>query len=231
MGCRRQGVSGSKPTANTLADPKSLSDRDLLAALLGGWYCRRKKRSSSDQELAAELLEEHGSLLALMKTRGGLIGVEEREVLFPVAAAFEVACRIAKARIPERQLLNRPARVARYLALRYGLPDQEMMGALFLDVRHRLISEGEIFRGTLAGAMVEPRTILKKALLCSAAAIVLFHAHPSGDPTPSREDVQFTKRMVRSGRLLGIRVLDHLILGVCDRWVSLAHLGFIDSDP
>lgn len=231
MGCRGQGVSGSKPVASTLADPQSLSDRDLLAALLGGGECRGKKRSAPDRDLAAELLEEHGSLLALMKTRGGLAGVEDREVLFPVAAAFEVACRLAKARIPERQLLNRPAAVARYLALRYGLPDQEMMGALFLDVRNRLVSEGEIFRGTLAGAMVEPRTILKKALLCSAAGVVLFHSHPSNDPTPSQEDVLFTERMIKAGKLLGIRVLDHLILGVHDRWVSLAHLGFIDSYP
>ena len=229
MGCRGQGVSGSKPVARTLADPQSLSDQELLAALLAGRNCQRS--TPPDRDLAGDLLEQYGDLLGLAKTRGGFIPSQDREALLPLAMAFEVACRLAKAKIPPRKLMDRPDAVAGYLTLRYGLPDQESMGALFLDVRNRLIAEGEIFRGTLAGAEVEPRTILRKALLCSAAGIVIFHQHPSGDPTPSREDVLFTERMVEAGKLLGIRIIDHLVLGSRGRWVSLARLGFIDPGP
>ena len=74
------------------------------------------------------------------------------------------------------------------------LQDQETMGALFLDVRNRLIGESDIFRGTMKRAAVEPRAILKEALLSSASSIILFHTHPSGDPSPSSEDLTFTRR-------------------------------------
>ena len=224
MGC---GMSGSESIAET--DPRTLTDQDLLAILLDRGSCRSKQKASH-LALAKELLEQHGSLLGLAKTQGEFLHGDNRRALFPVAAAFEVACRLAKARVPERKLLDRSATVAKYLALRYSVPDQEMMGALFLDVRNRLITEGEIFRGTLAGAMVEPRTILKKALLCSASAVILFHSHSSNDPTPSQEDVLFTERMIQAGKLLGVRILDHLILGVHDRWASLRRLGFISEE-
>jgi DNA repair protein RadC len=115
--------------------------------------------------------------------------------------------------------------VARYLCLRYGRSDQEIMGALFLDSRHRLISESELFRGTLARASVEPRPVLKEGLLRGAAALLLFHTHPSGDPTPSAEDLAFTRRMAEAGEVIGIRLLDHLILGSASRWISLRQRG------
>ncbi len=142
-----------------------------------------------------------------------------------IIAAFEIGRRVARERIPRRDLLDRPDAVASYLSLRYAQGDQESMGALFLDVRNRLIGESEVFRGTLSRAAVEPRGIFKEALLQSASGFVLFHTHPSGDPSPSPEDLCFTRRMAEAGEMIGVKLLDHIILGSAGRWVSLGRRG------
>ena len=90
---------------------------------------------------------------------------------------------------------------------------QEQVGALFLSARNRLIRhDPEIYRGTLDRAVIEPREILKRALLCDAAGIIVYHNHPSGDPTPSREDREFTRRLAAAAEALGVRLLDHLVV-------------------
>lgn len=90
---------------------------------------------------------------------------------------------------------------------------QEVMGALYLDSRNRAIAHTIAFVGTLTRASVEPRQLLATGLLVNAAGLILFHNHPSGDPSPSAEDLAFTKRMAKAGEHVGIRLLDHLILG------------------
>jgi DNA repair protein RadC len=121
--------------------------------------------------------------------------------------------------------MTHAAAVARYLTLRFGVPDQEIMGAIFLDARNRLIGESEFFRGTLQRAAVEPRALLKEALLRGASAFAVFHTHPSGDPSPSVEDLTFTRRLAEAAEAVGIRLADHLILGQGGRWVSLRERG------
>ena len=121
----------------------------------------------------------------------------------------------------EREALSRPSEIARYLHLRYQTRDQEVMGALFLDVRNRVLGDCEIFRGTHDRAAVAPREILKECLLRGAAGVILFHTHPSGDPTPSPDDNAFTLRMAEAARAVGIRLLDHLVLAGSGRWVSI----------
>ncbi len=98
-------------------------------------------------------------------------------------------------------------------------------GRLYLDTRNRLIADVDIYRGTLDRMAVEPRGILKQALARGANSFILYHTHPSGDPSPSDADLRFTYRMQRSGALLGIRLEDHLILGYGGRWVSLRRYG------
>jgi len=120
----------------------------------------------------------------------------------------------------ERVLLNCPEAVAHYLTARHGRVDQEIMGALFLDLRNRLIADKDVFRGTQGRVAVEPRAILREALALGAMSIVLWHTHPSGDPTPSIEDFSFTRRLARAGEIVGVRLADHLILGG-HRWISL----------
>ncbi|MDX1503779.1 MAG: DNA repair protein RadC [Thermoanaerobaculia bacterium] len=200
----------------------SLSDAELLAILL-----RTGRPGVSALDLARQLLDGRGGPAGLLGAcpralrRAGLGPAKIAAVL----AAVELGRRLARARLPDRRPLTDPAAVASYLSLRYLLRDQEVMGALFLDTRNRLIGESEIFRGTLNRAAVEPRPLLKQSLLHDAAGLILFHTHPSGDPAPSAEDLAFTRRMAEAGQVVGVRLMDHLVLGTGGRWVSLRQRG------
>jgi len=101
---------------------------------------------------------------------------------------------------------------------------QEVFGILILNAKHKIVAVHEISRGTLNASMVHPREVFKPAVLHNAAAIICFHNHPSGDPEPSREDIEITNRIKNSGELLGILVHDHIIIGD-DRYVSLKERG------
>lgn len=105
-----------------------------------------------------------------------------------------------------------PTVVAHRLMAAYGHRVQETFGGIYLDARHRMISEREIFVGTLTSATVSPREVFRYALGDHAAAVILFHNHPSGDPSPSPQDLAFTSRLVGIGQALGVDVLDHLIV-------------------
>lgn len=196
----------------------ALSDAELLAVLL-----RTGRPGASVLSMAVELLRENGGLAGLAETpprsllRRGLGAAKLASVL----AALEVGRRLARARLPERDPMAHPADVVSYLAMRYRPRDQEVMGALFLDGKNRLLGERELFRGTMNRAAVEPREILKEGLLRGAASIIVFHTHPSGDPAPSAEDLLFTRRMAEAGEAVGIVLMEHLILGAGGRWVSL----------
>lgn len=200
----------------------ALSAAELIAVLL-----RTGRKGVSAIQMATELLHETGGIAGLVSLTPQTL---RRKGLGPakcatLLAALEIASRLTREQLGERNLLNRPAEVARYLALRYWARDQEVMGALFLDVRSRLLGEKEIFRGTLDRAVVEPREILKEGLLRGAAGVIVFHTHPSGDPSPSPEDLVFTGRMRDAGEIVGVRLLDHLVLGSGGRWVSLKQRG------
>ncbi|MCP3957428.1 MAG: JAB domain-containing protein [bacterium] len=198
-----------------------LSDAELLGLVLRGGA------APEATELAQGLLTKVGGLAGLLRSHQSDlalpgVGPARRAAIL---ASVELARRIARARMPRRDLLDQPEVVARYLGMRYAQQDQEVMGALYLDVRNRLIAESDIYRGTLSRAAVEPRVILKEGLLRSASGFILFHTHPSGDPTPSAEDLAFTRRLAEAGDLLGVRLIDHLILGSAGRWVSLGRRG------
>lgn len=201
---------------------RTLSEDELLAVLL-----RTGTRGVSAQQLAAQLLTRHGGLAGLRHAslesllRPGVGPAKAASIL----AARELAVRIARSELPERSALHRPERAARYLTMRYAALDQEVMGALYLDTRSRLIAEREVYRGTLSRASVEPRGLLRPALLLGASSMLLFHTHPSGDPSPSAEDFAFTRRMVEAANVVGVHLLDHLVLGEPNRWVSLRNEG------
>jgi DNA repair protein RadC len=195
----------------------SLSDSELLAVLL-----RTGRAGVSALQMAMDVLRENGGLTGLLTAtphslrRSGLGPAKAASLL----AAIEVGRRLAREQL-DSDPLSRPVDVARYLALRYQTSDQEVMGALFLDARNRLLGEREMFRGTLSRISVEPREILRECLQRGAVAIYLFHTHPSGDPSPSAEDLLFTRRMAEAAEIVGVRLTDHIVLGHRGRWVSL----------
>ena len=202
----------------------AMSDAELLAVLLYS-SCR----GQSAQRLADELLQDLGGLAGLGEVDEQLLG---RQGVGNVRAAIllaarELAARLGRTQLVDRKILDHPAVVANYVALRFGCADQEVMGVFFLDVRHQLIADRELFRGTLSRIQVEPRQVFRAALHYRASSIVLFHTHTSGDPTPSADDLAFTQRIEEAGRLVGIRLVDHLIVAGLGRWVSMARRGQI----
>jgi len=203
---------------------EALSDPEVLALVLG-----HGSRNVCSLELAREILQETAGLPGLVGIRAEALqrhGLGEAKAA-SVLAALELARRLARAEVPEREPMTKPAEVARYLALRYGRRNQEVMGALFLDTRRRLVGEAELFRGCLTRASVEPRQILALGLDRAAESLVLFHTHPSGDPSPTIEDVRFTRRMAEACGIVGLRLVDHIILGGARHWVSLQARGLV----
>ena len=202
----------------------SLSDSELLAVLLSNGH-----RGARVKKLAQELLGDYGGLSGLAGAKGsyqlrrGMSNGRGTVLL----VAFEIALRLTRSKVPRRDPLNYPEAVAAYLSLRYSQHGQEVMGALYLDIHNRLIAETELFRGALYRMTVEPRAVLKEGLFRSAAGFVVFHTHPSGDLSPSKEDLAFTYQLAEAGELLGLKLLDHLILGSGGRWVSLKRNGFL----
>lgn len=223
VGLIRELPEGERPRERLLKQgSEALSDAELVAVLL-----RTGVKGVSVMQMATELIQETGGLSGLVALTQQAL---RRKGLGPAKAAtllatLEIASRIAREPLRERKPLTRPAEVAHYLALRYWSRDQEVMGALFLDSRSKLLGEKELFRGTLDRAIAEPREILKEGLLRGAAGVIVFHTHPSGDPAPSPEDLAFTRRMREAGELVGVRLLDHFILGSAGRWVSLKQRG------
>ena len=196
----------------------ALSDAELVAVLL-----RTGSVGRSASQMAMELLQDVEGLPgllglgALSLRRHGLGPAKVATLL----AAIELGRRLARDELPRRSPLARPSDIVRYVALRYHRRDQEVMGALFVDARNRLLGDCEVFRGTLHRAAVEPREVLKECLLRGAAGVVLFHTHPSGDPSPSADDLLFTRRMEAAADVVGVRLVDHLVVGGAGRWRSL----------
>ncbi len=215
----RELPAGERPRERLLEHGgRTLSDSELLAVLL-----RTGKVGVSAIQLAMDLLLQNGGLGGLLTAtphslRRTGIGPAKSAALL---AAVEIGRRLAGEQLMDREPLSRPRDVARYLALRYHTSDQEVMGALFLDARSHLLGERELFRGTMSRISVEPREILRECLQRGAVSIYLFHTHPSGDPSPSAEDILFTRRMEEAAEIVGLRLADHVVLGSQGRWASL----------
>ena len=197
-----------------------MSDPELLAILL-----RCGPRGPAPSEAAESLIQDAGGLAPLLAAdqqdlRGMAVSEPRATVLLAIA---ELCHRWSRERI-RRHPLTQPSAVADYLWRRYHRPDQEVIGALFLDPEKRLIAEQETFRGSLADAVVEPRPILREALRHRAVGVLVFHTHPSGNATPSEKDWRFTERLASAGELVGIRLVDHLVVAGPGRWVSMIRL-------
>lgn len=188
----------------------ALSDAELVALLL-----RTGSRRADALTAARALLAGEGGLRALLaRTPGELQGHDGvgPAKAASVLAALEIGRRVATRRLGPGRGIRGPADVFRHFHARLRDASRERFLALLLDGRHRVIGEAEISRGTLTASLVHPREVFRPALRAGAAALIVVHNHPSGDPTPSLEDRRVTERLRRAGELLGIPLLDHVVV-------------------
>ncbi len=204
--------------------PEALADAELLAIQLGSGT-----RGKSAVDLAREVLAAYGSLAEVAgrdaTELAQVTGVGPAKAA-RLVAAFELTRRL-RARTPgARLVLSGPAEVyAAFGPLMEDLP-REVFRVALLDAQNGLLRDRVISQGTLSASLVHPREVFKPAILESAASVILLHNHPSGDPTPSREDIRLTRQLVECARLLDLRIHDHLVIGH-GRFVSLAEWGII----
>lgn len=135
-----------------------------------------------------------------------------------------MANQLARRRFARGRVLSSPSDASRFLVSRYAGLEYEMFAAVFLDNRHRVLAFEELFRGTMNGASVYPREVVRHALSVNAAAVLFAHNHPSGDPEPSDADVTITRRLKESLALIEVRLLDHVVIGF-EGVVSMAERG------
>lgn len=191
-----------------------LTDIELLAVLL-----RTGTKGMSALELARSILTSqsgedsllniHNLTLKKLKKIKGIGNVKAIQIL----CLSELAKRLAKASAKDGVVFELPATIADYYMEEMRHQKQENMKLLMLDTKSRLIGEKNISKGTVNAALVTPRELFIEALECGAVYIILLHNHPSGDPTPSKNDLLLTQRVKESGELIGIHLLDHIVIG------------------
>ena len=210
--------------------PDALAHAELIAILL-----RTGLKGANAVEVGKQLLDRFGhSLQALARASvddlRAVKGVG-RDKAVTLVAAFALARALAKDLQRESPVLDHPEAIVRLLREENQVRNVETFQVLLLNTRRRLIRVEEISQGTLDTILVHPREVFRSAIAANAAAIVLAHNHPSGDPTPSEADIKVTRDLIRAGQLLKIEVLDHVIIGraTADRpkdYASLRELGY-----
>jgi DNA repair protein RadC len=231
MSCSRPAVTTSIPDRPRerldALGPTALSDVELIALLL-----RTGDRGRDVMAVATSLLEHRGGLQGLSRASSRELsscnGIGPAKSA-SVRAALEIGRRLAGRRLRAGALIGSPADVYRHFHPSLRDERQERFFVILLDARHRVLRSEAISQGTLTASLVHPREVFRPALYEAAAALVLVHNHPSGDPTPSREDREVTSRLAKAGEILGVRVLDHVVVaerGFC----SLRDEGILEPD-
>jgi DNA repair protein RadC len=187
----------------TTYPPESLADADLLTALLAVAKIRHPR------EKAKALLSQFGSFAEALGAANGM----QEEASPYLATVRAAALRMLQGKIKDRPTLSSWSAVLDYLRAAMAFEQREQFRILFLDKRNHLIADEVQQTGTIDHTPVYPREVVKRALELNATAIVLCHNHPSGDPTPSRADIQMTEQIAQCCGALGIAVHDHVIIG------------------
>jgi DNA repair protein RadC len=213
--------------------PDSLSHAELVAILL-----RTGLKGTNVVEIGQRLIKRYGSLHALARATWKELAMEKGigpDKAGTLVAAFTLARRLVKEELGESPMLETPDAVANLMREQTRLLAAEVFQVLLLNVRRRLVGEPvKVSDGTLDTILVHPREVFRSAIVANAAAVVLVHNHPSGDPTPSEADIKVTRDLIRAGQLLKIEVLDHVIIGRATQerpkdFVSLRELGYFYS--
>ncbi len=191
-----------------------LTNTELLAVLL-----RTGTKGMNSLELARTVLQTkagadnllniHQLTLQKLKKIKGIGTVKAVQIL----CLSELAKRLAKSTAQEGLVFNLPSSIADYYMEELRHQKQEQTKLLMLNTKMKLIGESDISKGTVNASLVSPRELFIEALECNAVSIILLHNHPSGDPTPSKSDILLTKRVQEAGKLIGIELLDHIIIG------------------
>jgi DNA repair protein RadC len=216
---------GERPREKLLSrGAAALSDAELLAIFL-----RTGVAGKSAVDLARELLGRFGTLRALLQADVDSFcaakGLGTAKYV-QLQAVLEIARRHLAESLPSRDALRDPAAVRQYLRARLRDRDREVFAALMLDAQHRVLACEELAHGTIDGASVYPREVVKSALRHGAAAIIFAHNHPSGIAEPSAADRVLTERLRTALQLVDIRVLDHFVVGDGEP-VSFAERGWL----
>ncbi|MEW9625868.1 RadC family protein [Rhodanobacter geophilus] len=220
----RDWPEGERPREKLLVRGSgALSDAELLAVLLGSGV-----RGKDAIALGRELLTGAGSLGALLSRPDQVVhaiglGPAKRA---RIAAALELARRSLAEQLREQPALRNPRDSGNYLSARLRHLPYEVFGCLYLDNRHRVLAFEELFRGTVDGASVHPREVVRACLQHNACAVIFAHNHPSGVAEPSAADRAITRELREALQLVGVRVLDHLVIGQGEP-VSMAARGLI----
>lgn len=204
-----------------------LSDAELIAVLI-----RNGSHHKNSVTLASEILDLHPVHKGLMGLHylssqeltkiDGIGKVKAAQLL----CAAEISNRMTRQRKPEGERFDSPGTVAGFFMEEMRTKETEHTLVVFLDNRCRLIRYELLFVGSVSASLANPREILKKALQYDASCFIVLHNHPSGDPTPSTADIKLSEQLKTAGELIGIRLLDHIILGDC-QYVSLRERGHI----
>jgi DNA repair protein RadC len=203
---------------------ESLSQAELLAILL-----RTGAQSESAIHIAQRLLGMTGGLRGLAD-----LSIEELTTIKGIGpakavqlkAGIELGRRMANSRLTEPVIIRSPQDAAEILTEQLRYLHKEHFICLFLNTKNHVIAQETLSMGSLNASIVHPREVFRAAMKCSSAAIICAHNHPSGDPTPSPEDISLTSRLMQAGEIVGIDVLDHLVIGDSS-YVSLKEKGYM----
>jgi DNA repair protein RadC len=203
---------------------ESLSQAELLAILL-----RTGAQSESAIHIAQRLLGITGGLRGLAD-----LSIEELTTIKGIGpakavqlkAGIELGRRMANSRLTEPVIIRSPQDAAEILTEQLRYLQKEHFICLFLNTKNHVIAQETLSMGSLNASIVHPREVFRAAMKCSSAAIICAHNHPSGDPTPSPEDIALTSRLMQAGEIVGIDVLDHLVIGDSS-YVSLKEKGYM----
>ncbi|MBT0663994.1 DNA repair protein RadC [Geobacter pelophilus] len=218
---------GERPRERLLKNgAEGLSDAELLALIIRTGDFSAKV---SAIDLGRELLRKFGDLRGLAQASVAEIcrikGTGPAKAA-SIKAALELAGRCSSESLSSGDRYTAPSQIFQHFQNRFKNRKKEHVVALLLDGKNRIIREVPISEGSLNQSIIHPREVFNPAVRDSAAAIILVHNHPTGDPTPSREDLELTRRLKEAGELMGIRVLDHVIIGD-KNYVSLADKGYL----
>lgn len=214
---------GDRPREKLLRNgPAALGDNELVALIVGSGT-----RGVDALELANDLLRRrrgvHGlarSTAADLAQVGGIGPARSAQVL----AALELGRRTLAHGLGARVQLRSPHDAAAYLLPTFGARAVEQFGIVLLDSKHRVLRTSIVASGTLNSTIVQPRDVFREAILGAAASVVAFHNHPSGDPSPSPDDLELTRRLRAAGVLMGMEIVDHIVLDDA-RYCSLKEMG------